>query len=76
MFALARQVQIATDHAKGAAARLAGVEVPSYEDTETTFAELKARIAKTIDYIETFKPAQFDGSEDKRRHAETRRRRR
>ena len=46
-----RQVQIAGDFAKGVAARLAGVEVPKYEDTEKTFAELQARIAKTIDFV-------------------------
>ena len=63
MFALARQVQIATDHAKGAAARLANVEVPSFPDTETTFGELQTRITKTIDYIKTLKPAQFEGGE-------------
>lgn len=63
MFPLTRQVQIATDTAKGAVARLAGVEIPKYEDTEQTFAELKARIAKTIDYVRSFKPAQVDGSE-------------
>ncbi len=51
MFPLARQVQIAADFAKGASARLAGVEVPRYDDTETTFAELRARIAKTLDFI-------------------------
>lgn len=65
MFALARQVQIATDHAKGAAARLSGSEVPSYADSETTFDELQARIAKTLDYIQSFKPGQIDGSDDK-----------
>jgi hypothetical protein len=63
MFPLSRQVQIATDHAKGASARLAGVPVPSFEDNEKTFAELKARIGKTLDFIGTFKPAQIDGSE-------------
>ena len=63
MFALARQVQIATDHAKGAAARLAGVEVPSFPDTEMTFAELQARITKTLDYIKGLKPAQFEGGD-------------
>jgi len=68
MFALSRQVQIACDNAKGAAARLAGVEVPKHEDTEQTFAELKARIAKTIDFVNTFKPAQIDGSEEKDIH--------
>ena len=65
MFALARQVQIATDHAKGAAARLSGSEVPSFADTEASFDELQARIAKTLDYIKSFKPEQIDGSDDK-----------
>ena len=65
MFPLTRQVQVACDAAKGAVARLAGVEVPKHEDTEQTFAELKARIAKTIDFISTIKPAQIDGSENK-----------
>lgn len=65
MFALARQVQIACDSAKGAVARLAGVEIPKHEDTEQTFAELQARIAKTLAFIESVKPAQIDGSEEK-----------
>ena len=65
MFALARQIQVAADLAKGCAARLAGVEPPKYEDTETTFAELIARIDKTLAYLKTFKPEQIDGSEDK-----------
>src|SRR5690348_1312930 len=68
MFPLARQVQIACDTAKGAVARLAGMEVPKHEDTEETFAALKARIAKTIDFIQTVKPAQIDGSEEKNIH--------
>src|SRR5467141_3242742 len=68
MFALARQVQIACDSAKGAVARLAGVEIPKHEDTEETFAELKARIAKTVDFIQSIKPAQVDGSEEKNIH--------
>jgi len=63
MFPLVRQVQIATDMSKGAMARLAGVEVPSYADTETGFADLKARLAKTVDFIKSFKPEQLDGSE-------------
>jgi hypothetical protein len=63
MFALARQVQIATDHAKGAGARLAGLPVPSYEDSEKTFAELKARIAKTLVFLATLEPEQINGSE-------------
>ena len=65
MYALARQVQIACDSAKGAVARLAGVEAPKHEDSEQTFAELQARIAKTLDFIASVKPAQIDGSEDK-----------
>ena len=63
MFPLTRQVQIACDTAKGAVARLAGLEVPKHEDTEQNFAELKARIAKTIAFIDSVKPAQIDGSE-------------
>ncbi len=63
MFTMTRQVQIATDHAKGAPARLAGLAPPSFPDTETTFPELKARIAKTLDFIGGVKPAQIDGSE-------------
>lgn len=65
MFPFARQVMIASDMAKGCAARLAGLEPPKYEDTETTFAELQARLAKTIDYLNGFSAAQIDGSEDK-----------
>ena len=65
MLALARQVQIACDNAKGAVARLAGFEVPKHEDTEQTIADLKARIAKTLEFVESFKPAQIDGSEER-----------
>lgn len=65
MFPLVRQVQIATDGAKGGAARLAGVEVPAYEDNESTFAQLVARIRKTVAYLETFKPEQFEASEER-----------
>jgi hypothetical protein len=65
MLALTSQVQIACDSAKGAVARLSGVEIPKHEDTEKTFDELKARIAKTIAFIATVKPAQIDGTEDK-----------
>ncbi|MGC2410720.1 MAG: DUF1993 domain-containing protein [Methyloceanibacter sp.] len=65
MFALVRQVQIAADFAKGTPARLAGVEVPKYADEETTFAELKQRIAKTVTFVQGFKPADIDGSEDR-----------
>lgn len=63
MLPLTRQVQIATDHARGAVARLAGLERPSYADDETSFEQLQARIAKTIAWIETIQPAQVDGSE-------------
>ena len=65
MFPMARQVQIACDTAKGAVARLAGVDIPVHEDTEQTLAELKARIAKTIAFIQSIRPAQLDGTEDK-----------
>src|ERR1700690_3066528 len=66
MFPLSRQVQIATDGVKGCAARLAGVEVPSFPDTEKTFAELQARITKTIEYVKTFNSKQIDGTEEKK----------
>ena len=65
MFALIRQVQIAADFAKGVSARLAGVEVPTYDDNEQSFAELQARIAKTLSFIESLSPAQFEGSENR-----------
>ena len=65
MFPLVRQVQIAADFAKGTTARLAGAEVPSYPDDETTFAELKARIAKTIKFVQGFGAKDIDGSEDR-----------
>ena len=63
MLPLSAQIQIACDTAKGAAARLAGVEVPKHEDTEATLAELKARVAKTLDFIKTIKPEQLQGAE-------------
>ena len=65
MYPLSRQVQIATDGVKGCVARLAGVEVPSYEDNEATFEDLQARIAKTIAFVKTLSADQIDGSEDK-----------
>ena len=65
MFPMARQVQVACDTAKGAVARLAGVEIPKHEDTEQTLADLKTRIAKTIAFIDSIKPAQLDGTEDR-----------
>lgn len=63
MFALTRQVQIASDSAKGCAARLAGVDVPSYADDEASFADLQQRIAKTVAFLQGFNAAQIDGSE-------------
>jgi hypothetical protein len=65
MFPLARQVQIACDTAKGAVARLAGAEIPKHEDTEQTVAELKARIAKTLDFVGSVPAAKIDGSEER-----------
>jgi uncharacterized protein len=65
MFPLVRQVQIATDTARSGAGRLAGAEFPAYEDKETTFEELAARIQSTVTYLQTLQPAQIDGSEDK-----------
>jgi hypothetical protein len=65
MLSFRRQVQIASDTAKGVMARLAGVEIPAYEDNERTFEELKARVAKTVAFVQTFTPAQIDGTEDK-----------
>ena len=66
MFPLTKQVQLATDFAKGTAARLAGVEPPPYEDDEASFPALLARIDKTLAYVQTLKPAQIDGSEERR----------
>jgi uncharacterized protein len=63
MFPLSRQVQIAGDFAKGPCARLAGIEVPKYEDTEKTFAELQARCKKTQEFIQSIQPEQLAGSE-------------
>ncbi|MCQ4272844.1 DUF1993 domain-containing protein [Pseudomonas kuykendallii] len=65
MLPLSKQVQIASDAAKGAGARLTGSDVPSFADTETTFPELQARIAKTVDFLKGLDAAQFDGSESK-----------
>lgn len=65
MLPLVKQVQIATDHAKGAVARLAGVEVPRFEDSEQSFEELRARIARTIAFVESFSAGQIDGSEER-----------
>jgi uncharacterized protein len=65
MFPLVRQVQIACDSVKTGAARLAGVDAPAHEDNEKTFAELSARIEKTVAFLQTLTPAQIDGCEDK-----------
>lgn len=65
MLNMTRQIQIASDTAKGVIARLAGVEIPAYEDNEKSIGELKARIAKTVAYIQSFKPEQIDGTEEK-----------
>jgi hypothetical protein len=63
MLPLTRQVQIASDSAKGAMARLAGADAPKWEDNEATLPEVRARIRKTIDYVQGFSAAQIDGSE-------------
>jgi uncharacterized protein len=65
MFAFTRQLQIATDFAKGASARLAGVEPPAWDDKEATFADLRVRLQKTIDFVSSLKAAQIDGSEQR-----------
>ncbi len=65
MYPLSKQVQIATDMVKGCAARLAGIELPSYEDNETTFAELTARIDKTAAFLQSVTAEQIDGSEER-----------
>ncbi|MDB6101041.1 MAG: hypothetical protein JWO52_1040 [Gammaproteobacteria bacterium] len=63
MLPLSSQIQIACDTAKGAAARLAGIEIPKHADTEATLDELKARVAKTLDFIKTIKPEQLQAAE-------------
>ena len=63
MFPLIRQVQIATDFAKSVSARLAGVDVPAYDDNEQSFTELQGRIGKTLSFIESLTAEQFEGSE-------------
>jgi|SRR5690606_11517345 len=64
MYPLKKQVQVASDTIKGAVARLAGIEAPSWPDTEETMAELIARVQKTLDYVNGFKPEQINDSED------------
>jgi hypothetical protein len=65
MFPLSRQVQIACDLAKNSVARLAGMEPPRFEDNEKTLEELRARIAKTIDYLQSLPAGAFEGSEER-----------
>jgi hypothetical protein len=65
MFAFSHQQQIMTDHAKGLAARLAGEPVPSYADTEASFDELKARIAKTADFVGSLPAQRFEGAAER-----------
>jgi hypothetical protein len=62
MFPLSKQVQIACDFARGVSARLAGAEVPAYEDKEETFEELRALIARTLEFVTRFGASRFDGS--------------
>ncbi|MES2676953.1 MAG: DUF1993 domain-containing protein [Pseudomonadota bacterium] len=64
MLPLVRQVQIASDAAKATIARLAEIEIPSFEDNETSFADLQERISKTIKFLQTIKPEQIDGKEE------------
>lgn len=66
MYPLNRQIQIATDVVKACAARLAGIEVPSYEDNESTFPELQARIAKTVAFLQSVSAEQINGSEERK----------
>lgn len=68
MFPFSRQVQIACDHAKGAAARLSGTENPSFPDTEATLPELKERVAKTLAFIQSVPAAAFEGAESRTIH--------
>ncbi len=65
MYPLSRQVQIATDMSKGGAGRLAGLEIPKFEDDETTFAQLQARIAKTVAFIDSITPEQMVGAKNR-----------
>ena len=64
-FPFTKQIQIASDNAKGCAGRLAGVEFPSFSNMETTIAELKERVQKTIDFLKTIRPEQIDGSDER-----------
>lgn len=63
MFPLSRQIQVVSDQCKGGASRLAGVEPPKYADTETTFAELKERLDKTVAYVKSIDVKKFEGAD-------------
>ena len=65
MLAFTRQVQLACDFAKGAASRLTGQEPPKWDDSEAGFADLKSRIARTIEFVQSFQPQQFDGADER-----------
>ena len=65
MFGFAKQVQVACDHAKNGAARLAGVEAPEFAHVEQSFAELIARVYEVVSYLQSFRPDQIDGSEER-----------
>ena len=65
MFPLVRQVQLVSDFAKGMVARLSGTENPRYEDSEASFADLKARLAKTLAFVQSVPASAFDGAEDR-----------
>ncbi len=65
MFPLVKQVQIAADAAKGGCARLAQAEIPAFEDNEASFADLVARLRRTVDFLKTLAPGQFEGAEDR-----------
>ena len=65
MFPLVRQVQIASDHAKGASARLAGIDVPKFEDVEKSFDDLQQRLARVTEFVKSISPDQIDGSEER-----------
>ena len=65
MLPLSKQIQLACDFSAKGCARLAHIDVPSTPDTEKTFEELQQRLAKTIDYVKTFKPAQFEGADSR-----------
>lgn len=73
MYPLTRQVQIASDTAKGCGARLAGIDVPSYPDDEASFAELRARIEKTLGFLQAIEPQALVGAEERTITVQTRR---